>query len=77
MNVSFDGVRRRLVDEFNTLVGYISDKNQTLDAEQTMTWNKMRDTLWALLCMYDPEIENDCTDLSGEVELNEIPDANE
>jgi len=68
MNVSFDGARRRLADQFNAMA------RTELTQEQHKAMVEMRETVWAFLCMYDPAVEDDCNDLSGEIGLDDVPD---
>jgi len=66
MKCNFDNVRRRLVENFNTLIGSI------LVGDQIETAEEMRNNLIALICMYDNNDPNDCNDLSDELEIFEV-----
>jgi len=66
MKCSFDNTRRRLVENFNTLV------ESLLVGDQIETAEDMRNNLIALICMYDNNDYNDCNDLSGELEIFEV-----
>lgn len=71
MNASFDGARIRLSAQFNALAA------TSLDQQQHDILVGMREVIGMMLCMYDPAIENDCADLSDEVNLVEVPDVPE
>jgi hypothetical protein len=71
MNISFDGVRERLAGQFNDLA------RSAYDNEQREVLVRMRETIAMMLYMYDPTIEDDYSDLSGDVSLEELPKVEE
>lgn len=68
MNASFDGSRKRLAELFNELCGTALTKDQHRIAVG------MREVLGMQLCMYDPSVEDDCSDLSDSIGLETVPD---
>jgi len=68
MNASFDGVRKRLVSDFNALA-----ENPEMTSMQLKVLESMRLSVVGLICMYDPECSDDCNDLSN-MKVSQLPE---
>jgi len=66
MRASFDGARKNLAMSFNRLAKTNIGENQRLEMQD------LRNSIVALLCMYDPENPKDCNDLIDTVRLEEL-----
>lgn len=66
MKASFDGARRNLVSEFNDLT------RTDFSEEQLHIMRSLRNTIVALLCMYDDSTAGDCNNLVDVVHLEDV-----
>lgn len=66
MKASFDGGRKNLANSFNAMA------RTKLDEEQKEEMENLRQSVVALLCMYDDKSEEDCNCLIDSVPLERI-----
>ena len=72
MNCSFDGLRKKLVKDFNAMT------QTKLDMNQKTIMDNMRDSIVGLIGMYDPDqMGEDCNDLSDKLVVNFLYDNQE
>ena len=67
MKANFNGCRRNLVAAFNRLASL------PRTPEQTAALADLRQYVVGLVCMYDPNVQGDCDDLSEQVSIREVP----
>lgn len=76
MRISFDGLRRNIARDFNSLVEEIRDLDIDYEDQKSNLkelGNKLKETIGCLLACYDSEqIPEDFNDLSDEIKLLEL-----
>ena len=73
MKISFDGLRRRIAEDYNSLIDQTDSSHFGTTADRNAVEGKisaLRASLQALMSCYDPDQAPDFTDLS-EIELKE------
>ena len=67
MNTNFDNLRRNLAESYNKCVNAVMD--ESIDQYQER-FDDLKSYIGAIMCLYDPDQENDCNDLS-DIELDD------
>lgn len=67
MECSFDGVRSRLVDDFNELTVGLNDNRIPLTGYELSRLDNIRHGIITLICMYDDTDKDDCNEIDKEV----------
>jgi len=72
MKASFDGARVNLAKNYNTIAEQLNFGIPLSHKDLQKEMNDLQCSIGALLCMYDPNQETDCKDLSDEITLIEV-----
>jgi hypothetical protein len=72
MKASFDGARRNLAISYNKLAEKINYGIALNNNDVKEEMDDLMSAIGGIVCMYDPNEETDCHDLSDEISLLEV-----
>jgi len=72
MKVSFDGARRNLANSYNRIADQLNFGIPLSNNDLKEDMDNLMSAIGGMLCMYDPNNETDCKDLSDEISLIEV-----